>query len=163
MPKHWIYWIHYHSDHILWFTPLYDTLPGAGPRRQDPQRIQGDSDQVHTKCRNPWILQDAWSCFVGLDIQAKLRPNTSKKTDRQVYYQSPSVATAPWIFVEFRIINVGSAHPASAPTSSMIRLMQLIMRVTEMVHRRYINHARLSMRISVWLRTVSFICITAMW
>lgn len=44
----------------------------------------------------------------------------------------------------------------------MIRLMQLIMRVTEMVHRRYINHARLSMRISVWLRTVSFICITAM-
>jgi len=127
MPKHWIYWIHYGSDHILWFTPLYDTLPGAGPRRQDPQRIQVTTSVV---IHEYITSQDAWSCFVGLDIQAKLRPNTSKKTDRQVYYQSPPVATAPWIFCrESRIINVGSAHSASAPTSSM----QLIMRVTEMV------------------------------
>lgn len=27
-----------YNDHILWFTPLHDTLPGAGPRRQGPQR-----------------------------------------------------------------------------------------------------------------------------
>jgi len=161
MPKHWIYWIHYRSDHILWFTPLYDRLPGAGPRRQDPQRIQGDSDH---ECRNPWILsQDAWSCLVGLDIQAKPRPNTSKKTDRQVYHQSPSVATAPRIFVEsLGLLMLDLLLQVHQPRASSVSC-NWSWGLLRWYDRRYISHARLSMCISVWLRTVSFICITAMW
>ena len=78
--------------------------------------------------------QDAWLFFVGLDIQAKPRLNTFFKKNRPT--RLLSVTFSGYGTLDFcresQVINVGSARPASASTSSIIRLM-LIMRVTEMV------------------------------